>query len=479
VARRPGETFTVVDIGATPYGLAEPLTARSYDGAGIAEAPDGRIAFWTARGVRHAVAARTRYRPAGRVVTFRLDSGAYRNVWGRVLLDACVPSGASVRVLGVVSDDDDAPHMDNVDRLARTPPAFSALATVPEEEATPLPPLVLAPAPDEQGPIAFRRADGPELPWLTPLDSFATYEAEPPTGRGRYLWLVVDLQGTSQVTPKVRDIRVESPGHDWLNRLPALYSREERARAFLQNYLAPVAGLNDDTAAQSDTRNALLKPASAPVSVLPWLAGWLGLTLDERWSEAARRTMIREAPALFRARGTVEAVRRMVEIVAEAPVILLEQFRVRGLLDAAGSEPGWMAPSVVGGGLRVGGPIGEAQVTVTAAPADLASVFDKSAHRFSILIQAQLSTERRAAVRDLLDVHRPAHTLFELCTGEAGMRIGRGLHVGVSAIIGDSGGWKLMQADAGQLGRDALLGRPAAGIRAGEGRLGSTQLRIG
>ncbi len=428
--------------------------------------------------MRHAVQARTRYRPSGRVVSFRLDGGDYRALWGRVLLDACIPSGAAIRVAAIVSDDDDAPFQFARDRLERTPPTFSDLVPIVEGDKTPLPPKILVPDDDETGAPVFRRIDGGEQPWISTSDDFATYEAQPPGARGRYLWLVIDLTGTSTVTPKLRDVRVERPGHDWMARLPALYGRDEKMRLFLQRFLAPEAGLVDDTAAQSDTRHALLKPESAPVSVLPWLAGWLGLVLDERWSETARRTMIREAAALFQARGTVAALRRMVEIVAEAPVIILEDFRVRGFGRAAGAESGWAAPSVLGCGFRVGGPLGESEVTVTGATTEVASIFEAAAHRFTVLIQARLDAQRLAAIGDLLEAHRPAHTLVEICTGAAGMRLGRGLHLSRSSIIGAGEGWGSLQA-GGRLGRDSILGRPRPVAKAGTTRLGATDLRIG
>jgi hypothetical protein len=73
----------------------------------------------------------------------------------------------------------------------------------------------------------------------------------------------------------------------------------------------------------------------------------------------------------------------------------------------------------------------------------------------------------------LLDVHRPAHTLFELCTVGSGMRVGYGLHVGLLSIIGRTGGWGQLRL-GGRLGRDAILGRPEAGMRVGDapGRVG-------
>src|SRR5262249_47216103 len=54
LAQRPGEEFLRWQMdGITPTRLAG-LIAPHYDGRGIALAPDGRIAFWTAQGLRHA-----------------------------------------------------------------------------------------------------------------------------------------------------------------------------------------------------------------------------------------------------------------------------------------------------------------------------------------------------------------------------------------------------------------------------------------
>ncbi|MGH9769917.1 MAG: YncE family protein, partial [Blastocatellia bacterium] len=87
VARRPGEDFLRFCVGDNQPAALPPLKARGYDGLGIALTPDGRIIFWTAAGPRHAVAARLRYLPRGRVITYRLDSGEFHTVWGRIFLD--------------------------------------------------------------------------------------------------------------------------------------------------------------------------------------------------------------------------------------------------------------------------------------------------------------------------------------------------------------------------------------------------------
>ena len=75
-------------------------------------------------------------------------------------------------------------------------------------------------------------------------------------------------------------------------------------------------------------------------------------------------------------------------------------------------------------------------------------------------------------VRYILEVHRPAHTLFEICTLGAGMRVGRGLHLGISSTIGRTGSFRTLQLGAAALGRGGIVGRPDAGTAPDVTRLG-------
>lgn len=446
VARRGNESFLRFKLSVEPIAPVEPLTARAYDGLGIEPTPNGRIAYWTTKGLRHAVASRVRYQSFARIASFRLDSGQFQTAWGRILLDACIPIGTGIGLDAVVSDEDSAD-------------AALALLT------------------DGAGRPVFRRTDGSEQPWFVNDDSFATYEAPAPADRGRYLWVVLYLRGTARLTPKLRTMRAERQGHTWLNRLPQLYSRHEPMRGFLQRYLAPSAGLVEDTGVLADTRHALLKPLSVPVEVLPWLASWVGLALDERWSETARRTMLREAITLFRLRGTVAGLRRMLEIVTGAPAVIIEKFRLRGLGRVGADGDGWDQPAILGFGLRVGGPVGTE--TATGDTETIEDSFEQWAHRFTVMLLTELTEEQAAAVRHLLDVHRPAHTLVDVCTVGAGMRVGLGLQLELTSIIGRGSGWQRLQLGASLLGRDRVLGRPVNGISPGASRLGVAGSRLG
>lgn len=476
VARHPGDDFLVFRVEGTTVDALTPLAARGYDGRGIVRTPDGRIGFWTERGFRHALAARVTYRASGQVTTFRLDSGEYRTAWGRLFLDACIPAGTRIRVHCATADEPpEKPH------LVRTHPVSTVTAEIRRPDLSPpMPPLALLPGSDGDFQAGLhRRASGRELPW-SPLagdDPFVTYEAPILARPGRYLWVTLRLEGNTRVTPRFRALRAEHPSHDLLRRLPRVFSREPAREDFLRRYLAMFEGALSDWEARAVARHALLDPWSAPEEFLPWLAGFVGLILDPRWPVAVRRQWIEEAAWLFRFRGTVPGLKRFLEIGLGEPVILIEKFRLRGQGGAlVGSGSAVTANSVLGAGFRIGGAVGE--TTETVIDGSVEDMFATHAHRFTVVIPRLLTAELQAAAEHLLTVHRPAHTVFDLCTVGAGMRVGRGLHVELTSIVGRTSGFQPTQLDRSRLGRDTVLGRPGPGVVPGGSRVGH-DLRIG
>jgi phage tail-like protein len=475
VARLPLEDFRRFRVSAAAVEELPALKARAYDGRGIVRTPDARIGYWTARGFRHAVAGRVRYAPLGRVTSYRLDSGEFHSVWGRLFLDACIPKGTRVHVHCVATDD---PPQEAA--LARTPPAnVTTMEVIRPDLSPPMPALSLVPDAGGVTQTLHRKETGREIPWVAvaPDDSFATYEAPVITEAGRYLWVTLELSGNTVFTPQVRSLRAEKQSHDLLRRIPKVFSREEIAGAFLRRFLATFAGTMGELDGRGNERHALLDPRSTPRELLPWLAAFVGLILDERWPEQACRTLIEEAVWLFRFRGTIPGLRRFLEIYLGRPPILIEQFRVRGLGGAIlGGDGGLQASSVLGAGFRVGGAVGVTETQQLEGSVD--DAFETHAHRFAVVIPVMLSTEQQDVAQHILDVHRPAHTIVSICTVGAGIRVGRGLHVELSSIIGPTGGFRSLQLDQSLLGKGAVLGRAEAGTKPGASRLGK-DTRVG
>jgi phage tail-like protein len=452
-------------VDGTAATAALRLEARGYDGRGIAVTPEGRIGFWTARRFRFARPLRVRYRASsGYVDTYRLDSQNYRQQWGRLFIEACIPPGTKVEVGCATADD-----------LPR-PDEMLGAGTGADGSPGP-PPLEFAPQSSDSllnqvNPL-HRRETGRELTW-TPLardDRFEVYEAPVTAPPGRYLWLRLRLTGTATLTPQIRAVRVECDGHDLLQRLPRTYRDDAVAASFLWRYLAMVDGLLSEMDYRSQQRDLLLDPYGAPVELLPWLASLIGLTLDNRWPEAARRTVLAEAICLFRRRGTVPGLTRLLEIFLGSPVAIIETFQLRGrggaFVGGADDEPG-PASAVVGTSLRVGGDVSPAGDRLTTqAPPD---AFFTHAHRFSVLIPVDLDPATLAVVQDLLDASRPAHTVVEICAGH-GMRVGVGLYLAVSTAVGRSSSFTSAVVGQSSVGLGAVVGHGHAGVRVGASRL--------
>jgi phage tail-like protein len=476
VARRPDEDFRRFCVGKEKPSELTPIKARAYDGLGIVRVPDGRIGFWTNRGFRHAVAATLKYRKQGSVTTYRLDSKEFHTTWGRLFIDACIPKGTRIEVRCITADE--PPEGQDVPR--RSPE--NTTANPSHQELSPLPPKVLVDrALLTAAQSLHRRETGKELPWVRARsgDSFETYEAPVIAQPGRYLWVILELTGNSRTTPRLRALRAEYPTHDYLKRLPKTLSRDESVARFLQRYLAIFEGVLGELEAEADARATLLDPRSAPAEILPWLASFLGLALDERMARAprpggktedVRRRLIAEAIWLFRFRGTIAGLSRFIEIYLDRQPIILEKFRFRGMGGVLLGEGVETSNSVLGGGFRIGGAIGLGETQELDTPPE--DAFATHAHRFSLVVPAQLTSEQRDVVQQILDLHRPSHTLVEICTLGAGMRVGRGLHVALTSIIGRSGGFDQLQLGNSTIGRGSVLGRALPGTVVGKSKLG-------
>ncbi|MBB3063125.1 phage tail protein I [Microbulbifer rhizosphaerae] len=469
VARRPGEDFLRFNIEAGAQSEMPHLKARHYDGRGLVVTPEGDVAYWSPSGLRRATLARVRYENRGLVTSFQLDSGDFQTQWGRLFIDACLPRGTRVTARCLVLDE----IPETVEPLERTPPDNVIGMTIPRPDLSPpMPPeLLLDNLPGVQN--FYRRPAGNELPWAgcDDEDSFQTYEAPIIAPPGRYLWVQLELSGSARKTPRIRRLRAEYPSHDLLRRLPQVYSREWAEADFLRRYLAMPEGLLRDLDLKASYRQLLLDPHATPSELLPWLASFMGLVLDHRWPEAAKRELVANCTWLFRYRGTVMGLRRFVEIYLGTGVTIIEHFKMRGLGGVLLDRDALASNSVVGAGFRIGGKLGVDELE-SVNEVSIEDAIELHAHRFSLIVAVPLEGEKMDVVRHLLETHRPAHTLYDICTLESGMRVGRGLYAGLTSIVGSASGFGQLQLGASLLGRNDTFGRAGPGTSVGGSRLG-------
>jgi len=165
------------------------------------------------------------------------------------------------------------------------------------------------------------------------------------------------------------------PGR-YLRYLPGLYHDDDLLDRFLRG-CEDVLGPIERTV--GDLEN-YVNPRLAPEELLPWLAFWVGLTLDARWPEERRRALIVEAATLYPWRGTKRGLKRAIQLVT-------------------GYEPEVVEPQATGRQRR-----------------------DRS-HLFQVVLRVpDPDAIDRAMVESIIEGQKPAHTayLLEIVKAEVG-----------------------------------------------------------
>ncbi|MFN8499767.1 MAG: phage tail protein [Anaerolineae bacterium] len=101
-----------------------------------------------------------------------------------------------------------------------------------------------------------------------------------------------------------------------LDYLPSIYSDSDMiqmagfdSRAFLNGFLLIFDSIWMPLERQIDELFAYFDPHLTPEEFLPWLGGWLGLSLDENWPAERQRMFIQQAVDLYLRRGTAGELR--------------------------------------------------------------------------------------------------------------------------------------------------------------------------
>lgn len=230
-----------------------------------------------------------------------LDSGEPACTWHRIVFDGCVPSGCHVRIASRAADELE----------------------------------LLQDAPWRDEPLPMLRPDGSELPWIQDgpaahtdaAQGHGAWELLLQQARGRFLQLRLRLESADELaTPRLFALRAWSPRFSYARRyLPAVYREDEASADFLERFLANFEGIFTALEDRIAAAPALFDVRSAPPEVLDWLAGWLGLVLDDSVSAERKRLLIRFAVPLFQYRGTTQGLRLATELVL-SPCVRPEDF---------------------------------------------------------------------------------------------------------------------------------------------------------
>ena len=141
--------------------------------------------------------------------------------------------------------------------------------------------------------------------------------------------------------------------------LPALYADDsfgQRLCQGLDEVLAPLLST-------LDCLPAYLDPATAPADLVEWLAGWVGVAIAPGMPETRRRQLVAAAAGLYVWRGTLSAIRTVVELSSGQTPEIRESGGTGWSQDPKASLPGRPEPGLVVRVRTAGRGIDEARLT--------------------------------------------------------------------------------------------------------------------
>jgi phage tail-like protein len=132
--------------------------------------------------------------------------------------------------------------------------------------------------------------------------------------------------------------------HPMATGLPAIFQEEDpftvRFTEAFDDSLAPIFSTLDNLAAYFD-------PRYAPEDFLGWLAGWVGIELDETWDLPRRRAAVLGGADLLRRRGTAIGLATELELATGARVEVLENGGSAWSLDPGSQMVGSPRPALL------------------------------------------------------------------------------------------------------------------------------------
>src|SRR6185437_8833457 len=321
--------------------------------------------------------------------------------------------------------------------------------------------------------------------------------------KDRYLWVGALFSGDGTVSPVLRQLRVEFDYPSYEQYLPAVYRNNANCGEFLARLLSLFESFFSGVECEIESLPALFDPYATPKGFLVWLAGCLGLELDDNWSEEKQRQIIARIFELSGRRGTAAGLRELLQLFAGVNVIIEEP-----LLNAAwwslptsdsccdecaassggmthwegqqNSRLGWttmLAPAQPQGAVVGTSAVLDQSHLITVEDFG-APLFTDVAYQFCVMVYRSqvMRPESLANLRRIIDQEKPAHTAYQLFIIDPHFRVGFQSRVGIDTVVSGTPRSLALGSDR-ELGLDSALAGPPPSSIGAENRLGiSTRL---
>jgi phage tail-like protein len=300
-------------------------------------------------------------------------------------------------------------------------------------------------------------------------DADGTWDVSVLSDPGRYLWLRLTMTGDTHVTPAITRIEANWPRITSRRFLPAALAPDAVSADFLDRFMTAFDRVRAGYTRHLDDIAGYFDPLATPAAeqgaygpdFLDWLAAWIGVALQRNWPVSVRRQLVKQAPALFRIRGTPEGLKRHVALYTGIEPKLIEHYRLRRwlALDSGqlGADSALWGPEIMARlQLDAFSQIGDFVLVDTGDP--LVDPFNATAHRATLLAPAEDPSDSKllAELGVIVALAAPAHVLVDI------RLLAAGFSLGCSAVLGSATQLPCrpppVQLDGSVLGDRATLG---------------------
>jgi phage tail-like protein len=335
--------------------------------------------------------------------------------------------------------------------------------------------------------------------------------------KAKYLWVGALFSGDGTATARLRQLHVEYDHATYEQYLPAIYrDREKRSTAsvsgaagsqakcgqFLARLLSLFESFFGGVEFEIGSLPALFDPHAVPQSFLPWLAGCMGLDLDDKWDEQKQREIIAMIFRLSGLRGTAEGLRETLRLFAGVDATIVEPLlnaswwalpnsasdcceSCAAAAAASGTTCTETGNSILGWTTMLAPAQPQGSVVGTSADLDQSDLisdedfgsplFTDVAFQFAVWVYRSqvMRPDAMARIRALVDQEKPLHTSYQVCVIDPLFRVGFQSRLGIDTLVG--GPPRSLALGTGQaLGPDAALAGPPPSLLGAESRLGVT-----
>jgi len=120
----------------------------------------------------------------------------------------------------------------------------------------------------------------------------------------------------------------QKPASSYLDYLPAIFRQEPFIGRFLLAFETVLSGAGGQPGLETTIGRiaGYFDPVTTEADFLPWLAGWVTLSLRADWDEQTQRSFIQQIVPLYRLRGTRAGLLRMLALYTREPVEIYDAF---------------------------------------------------------------------------------------------------------------------------------------------------------